>query len=293
MIYLTGKGGQLATELEQLLPEAKAFSRKEWDITDIEQGRSIIKDATPAFIINCAAYNAVDKAEEDPTQADLVNHKGPEVLATLCKEFDIFLVHVSTDFVFGEKSQTGEPLKITDAPDPESNYARSKLNGEKAVQEILSESQYSIIRTSWVYSSYGANFVKTILRLASDPNREELTIISDQIGRPTRAYSLALFIKNLITLQEKNQLTSSFFQFSNTGQASWYDFAKEIVALAYKQGLLDRQIPIKPIPTEAYPLPAKRPRYSVMDLSSSLAIYPDIPSWKKDLEEELKIFASS
>lgn len=291
MIFITGKGGQLATELEKIFSKHnityKAFTRNEWDITKKEEGRRHFESSQPQIIINCAAYNAVDAAEESPEQANQVNHQGPKVIAELAGEFSTFFVHISTDFIFGPASQTGRPLTETDLPDPQSAYAKSKLNGEVAVQNNLPSNQYTIIRTSWVFSATGHNFVKTIINLASDPKRPELSIIEDQVGRPTSASSLADFIFVLIERVQKEEVLESLYHFSNSGVASWYDFAYEIVQQAYTVGLLPSKPKLKPIPTEAYLLPAKRPSYSVLNIDKARAL-TEIHHWKIDLRKVLE-----
>ncbi len=266
-VLITGKGGQLASELKQTVPdniELLSFDEKQLDITNQAQVNEMILTHLPDLVINAAAYTAVDKAESDQDLAYAVNQKGSEYLAIICKEIQAKLIHVSTDFIFdGEKTT---PYKVTDAANPINVYGDSKLQGEIKINEILG-GDATIIRTAWVYSSHGNNFVKTMLRLMAE--KEELGIVYDQVGSPTWAKGLAAIIWQLIEKPEEYAKTESakIFHYTDAGIASWYDFAVAIQELAIEKGMLNKSIPIYPIPASYYPTPAKRPSFSVLDKS--------------------------
>ncbi len=266
-VLITGKGGQLASELEQTAPdniELLSFDEKQLDISNQAQVNDMILAHLPDLVINAAAYTAVDKAETNQEIAYAVNQKGSEYLAIICKEIKAKLIHVSTDFIFdGEKTT---PYQITDAANPINIYGDSKLQGDIKINEILG-GQATIIRTAWVYSSHGNNFVKTMLRLMAE--KEELGIVYDQVGTPTWAKGLAKMIWQLIEKprEYKNNEPAQFFHYTDAGIASWYDFAVAIQELAIEKGMLAKPIPIYPIPASDYPTPAKRPSFSVLDKS--------------------------
>jgi len=291
MIYITGMG-QLGQELKKFFTDAKKpfqiFPIEEWDICNTNQNEDILSK-NPTFLINTAAYTAVDKAESDSKLAYEINSSAILSLSQICKNRNIFLIHISTDFVFGKNPviQNGN-LKFWETSvqaNPIGIYATSKLKGEEAIQKTL-DNNYSIIRTSWLYSSYGNNFPKTILKLLSDTNRKELRVIEDQIGRPTNAYRLSEFINKLLNKVINHESIDKIYHFSNSGVASWYDFAIAIQDLGIEKGILKERKKIIPIPTEDYPTPAERPRFSIMDLSKARSIM-DIPHWKEDLEKSL------
>ncbi len=251
-----GKSGQLAFELSRLLGDAGVFlGRNSIDITCAESVRDVLNELKPTAIINASAYTAVDKAETEQEQASLVNTQGVKNLAEYCRLNNAFLVHVSTDYVFnGEK---GSPYLVNDPIEPQGVYGASKAAGEKALLEILPEHS-CLIRTAWVYSSHGNNFVKTMLKLMA--TKPQLTVIDDQIGSPTWAKGLAE-----ACLHAANQSVAGVYHWTDEGVASWYDFAIAIQNLALEKGLLKKAIPITPIPSSDYPTPAKRPHYSVLD----------------------------
>ncbi|MDH5656202.1 MAG: dTDP-4-dehydrorhamnose reductase [Spirochaetia bacterium] len=305
MILLSGESGQLGQELIRIFQEKKieysAPSLSEWDATDKNKTLQLVQEIHPDVIINCAAYTAVDKAEEDSDTAYRVNRDAAAFLAEASLQNGSFLIQVSTDFVFSSFECSGVKevtlFQPEDPTHPQSVYAASKDAGDKEVLRIHSSGKNitgaSVIRTSWLYSKFGNNFVKTIVKLASDPSRESLRIIEDQIGRPTWAKRLADFIiayinkKNLLSTGEKD-FSGEILNFSNSGIASWYDFAFEIVQISHKIGEIQRKIPVYPINTEEYPLPAKRPHFSVMDLKKTRRIMREIPHWKDDLREYFK-----
>ena len=255
-VLVTGGRGQLAkcikmaskrrADLNISFEDSSLF-----DITNSSQMRVYLsKNKDFEFLINCAAYTNVDLAEKNKDKAYQVNAEGAEKLAKLCKEFNIKLVHISTDFVF-DGSNT-RPYKETDVPNPSSVYGASKLQGEKNIMERLSS--YFIIRTSWLYSEFGSNFVKTILRLAD--TQKEIKVVSDQIGSPTNAHDLADFLLEIISINSTNYGT---YHFSNTGETSWYGFAKEVFRICNVSA--DLQL----ISSSAYASLANRPKYSVLD----------------------------
>ena len=297
-VLITGKGGQLAWELEQLAPknvQLLSCSAQDLDITDVNQVNSTIEQFQPDVIINAAAYTAVDKAETDTETAYAVNDLGSEYLALACKKVSAKLIHVSTDFVFDGTKTT--PYQTDDPVNPINVYGASKLAGDIKVNTILGN-QATIIRTAWVYSVNGNNFVKTMLRLMAE--KEQLGIVYDQVGTPTWAKGLATMIWALVAKSQSPQETEST-QTSNTalvlhwtdaGVCSWYDFAVAIQELAVEKGMLDKAIPVRPIPASAYPTPAQRPSFSVIDKSTAeQASGVETTHWRKQLStmmDELK-----
>ena len=257
-VLVSGADGQLGYELLQNVPlgiEAVALGRTEFDITKSQNVIDVVKAVEPSVIINAAAYTAVDKAETDSTRAYAVNADALGVLAEACVTINAKLIHVSTDFVFdgiqggyNEASNTN-PLGV---------YGASKLAGEHAIQ--VSAVNAAIIRTAWVYSAHGNNFVKTMLRLMAE--KEALSVVSDQRGTPTWAKGLA---KACWALAQSD--ASGIYHYTDEGECSWYEFACEIQRQALELGLLKKKIPIRPIPSESYPTPAKRPANSVLNTS--------------------------
>lgn len=275
MILITGANGQLGQVIRTILSTEEAiFKGRELDITDIEALREFVSNHKIETIINTAAYTAVDLAETESALAFHINSLGARNLALISQEFQIKLIHISTDYVFDGTNY--KPYTEQDITNPMSVYGKSKLEGEKAVLE-LAYSAY-IIRTSWLYSGFGKNFLTNITRLAQE--RDSLSIVADQIGTPTYAPDLARAILELTTTLQPQ--TKQILHYSNQGVASWYDFAYEIINL--------QQIDCKltPIPTTAYPTPATRPYYSVLDktLVTSLLQSP-IPHWKTSLTQHL------
>ncbi|MCO6356697.1 dTDP-4-dehydrorhamnose reductase [Pseudoalteromonas shioyasakiensis] len=255
---IVGKNGQVAWELQQTCPEhitAKAFGRDDIDITDLANVEEVLSTFKPEVIINASAYTAVDKAESDKENAFLINATAVEYLAKAAKQHGIRLIHISTDFVFDGSKNT--PYTVNDTPNPINVYGASKLAGEQAIAMYCSENS-AIVRTSWVYSSHGNNFVKTMLRLMAE--KDELNVVSDQIGCPTNAKGLAQFLWQLAEQESLEPL----YHYSDLGVASWYDFAVAIQEIAYDAGKLTTKIPVKPITSAQYPTPAKRPVFSLM-----------------------------
>ena len=255
-VLVTGSNGQLASCIKDLAKRDTSLNfiytdYQELDICDLKQVEVFFKSNQKIdYCINCAAYTAVDKAESEVEKAFEINATGPKNLAQVCSEFDTILIQISTDFVFdGEKT---EPYTETDVANPISVYGASKLQGEVEIKKIFKK--HFIIRTSWLYSEHGNNFMKTMLRLAE--TRDEISVVSDQIGTPTYAGDLAEVILKIVRSKNTN---FGLYHYSNDGVASWYDFAEAIFKAS------NTEIRLNAIKTEAYPTPAKRPVYSVMD----------------------------
>ena len=273
MFLITGSNGQLGSELKKLLPEAVFADVDVLDITDAGAVKSFVKAQNIDTIINCAAYTAVDMAEDEPELARCINVDGPANLAASGAK----IIHISTDYVFDGCGH--KPYKPEDDACPVSVYGETKLQGE---QEVLKRAETAvIIRTAWLYSEFGNNFVKTMRRLGAE--KESLNVVSDQIGTPTYAFDLAQAIVNI--LPQLSSEKRGIYHFTNEGVSSWYDFAVEIMALS---GL---KCKVLPIPTEAYPTKAKRPFYSVLDKSKIKNTFNlDIPHWKESLKKCLQQF---
>jgi dTDP-4-dehydrorhamnose reductase len=261
-ILITGCNGQLGSELRSLLPESDVYAvdLPDIDITDPASIARVFAKAQPRALINAAAYTAVDKAESDEALAYAVNAEGAGLLARACADADIPLIHISTDFVFDGESR--EPLTENAPIGPLGVYGASKAAGETAVREATPN--HVIIRTAWLYSSFGQNFVKTMLRLARE--RDTLGVIDDQIGSPTYARDLAQTILHVIQQAADGNPARGSYHFANAGHTSWHGFACHAIDWARPQGdvLVDQ---VNAIPTSAYPTPAKRPAWSVMDCS--------------------------
>jgi len=266
-ILVTGANGQLGSEIKELAANYPDFDFMFTDIADfpLDKTEEIIanfKRIQPDIVINCAAYTAVDKAEEDQVTADAINHLSIATLASLCQDLGAKLVHVSTDYVFDGTSPTA--YKEDDKPNPRSVYGVTKLAGEIACSTNCPES--IIIRTAWVYSEFGNNFVKTMLRLMTE--RDTLSVVNDQIGSPTYAADLAQVI---LTILDSNKWEPGIYHYSNEGEISWYDFAMDVKEMGQKS------CEIKGIPASSYPTPAERPAYSLLDKSKITAVYGIVP----------------
>ena len=260
-ILVTGANGQLGWELQRAKPkecELTALSRDQLDITDIDEVTLLLNSIKPDWIVNAAAYTAVDKAESDSESAYAINTEGAANLAMAAEGYSARLLHVSTDFIFD--GQHHRPYLPEAEPNPLGVYGKSKLAGEQKVREILDEDTL-ILRTAWVYSSHGNNFVKTMLRLMGE--RDTLGVVEDQIGTPSWAAEIA----KAIYLSIEHNLRG-VYHWTDTGAASWYDFSVAIYELGKEVGLLNNPVLINPIPTEEYPTPAVRPPYSVLNKDS-------------------------
>ena len=285
-ILVTGCNGQVGFELARtLLPlgEVITLNREQVDLTDLEKYRATIQAIRPDVIVNAAAYTAVDKAETERELAFVINAESVAILAQEAKKLNALLIHYSTDYVF---DGTKDTLYVEDdEPNPLNFYGESKLAGEQVIQS--SGVDYLILRTTWVFASRGQNFVKSILRLAAE--REELNIVADQIGAPTSARFIAETTAHILrqTQQERDAKTfvSGIYNLTNSGETSWHGFAEKIVELARKQNIELKNRVINPIPTTAYPTPAKRPmnsRLSTQKLSQHFDL--TMPSWETVLE---------
>ena len=274
-ILVTGSNGQLGKELQQLAvvyPQYKFVfaSREDLKLHHFPLVENFFLATKPQYCINCAAYTAVDKAESEKDMAMLVNGEAVGHLAAICKKYQTKLIHISTDYVFDGESET--PYKEDDTTNPKNVYGASKLLGEQLCMKENADS--IIIRTSWVYSSFGHNFVKTMMRLMSE--RNEINVVSDQIGSPTYAADLA---KTILDIIASGKWESGIYHYSNEGKISWYEFA-----VAIKE-LTGSNCSINPIPTSAYPTPAKRPHYSLLDKERIKAVFQiTVPPWKSSLQ---------
>ncbi len=276
-ILVTGADGQLGREIEALhgvFDHRFVFAdRRRLDITDKEAISKMIEKEGIDTIINCAGYTAVDRAETERETADLINHVAVADIARIAKEKDVSLIHISTDYVFDGRHY--RPYREDDPPNPASVYGESKLRGEEAIRKIAPKNSL-IIRTSWVYSSYGNNFVKTMLRLGKE--EKMLGVIYDQIGTPTYARDLARTILGILPHIQND--TPQIYHYTNEGVTSWYDFAKEIMRMA---GLACE---VNPLETFQYPTPARRPHYSLLNKAKIKEHFDiKIPYWKDALSE--------
>ena len=288
-IAVIGKSGQLAWELAKLNNSGEngtenttiiCFGRNELDITNIAAIDALFKKQKITAVINASAYTAVDLAEKEQEQADLINHQAVSNLAQVCNELSLPLVHVSTDYVFaGDK---GSPYLSNDVINPQGVYGKTKADGEQAIMNIHPK-QSTILRTSWVYSVHGNNFVKTMLRLMEE--KEELGIIDDQIGSPTWAKTLAVACIYAI----ENKL-NGIYHWTDEGVASWYDFAQAIQTTGLQKGLITKKIAINPIASSAYATPAKRPHYSVLGKVKTREAFKNLANqhWATQLNDMLE-----
>jgi dTDP-4-dehydrorhamnose reductase len=273
-IVVFGASGQLGNCLKKVAEE-KGISEiyfppeSEANILDKDALKSIFEQYKPAFAINCAAYTAVDKAEDEIDLARKINKTGAENLAEACKGYNTKFIHISTDFVF--KGDKAHPLVEDDIAEPISVYGLTKLEGEQDIARLMNE--YFIIRTSWLYSEFGNNFVKTMLKLGAE--RDLLKIIADQVGTPTYGIDLAGCVLDIIT---SGSTAYGIYHYSNEGVTSWYDFAKGIFDLS------STEVKVLPIRTDEYPTKATRPAYSVMDKTKIKTTFGiEIPYWRDSL----------
>lgn len=279
-ILVTGGNGQLGCALRL----ASAESRHRYIFTDIEKLDITSATAIEAFfnrekvdvVVNCAAYTAVDLAEENEAKADEINHKAVALLANACKQHNATLIHISTDYIFSGNAD--KPYNENAEPAPLNAYGRTKLAGERAIAESGCKS--IILRTSWLYSEFGKNFVKTMRNLTA--TRSEIKVVADQIGTPTYAGDLAKAITYIIESGQSEKV--GVYHYSNMGECSWYDFAVEIARLSGNLGCK-----INPCATADYPTKARRPQYSVLDKSKIIATFNlTIPKWKESLSKVVK-----
>lgn len=272
VVAVTGASGQLGQALQHIAPQYPDVtfhfaSSLDADITNPGSLERFFSNIKADYCINAAAYTAVDKAESEPDKAYAVNVMGASNIAEVCKKFDITLLHISTDFVFDGTKTT--PYTEEDMPNPQSVYGKTKLQGERVIQQIL-EKCY-IIRTSWVYSQFGNNFMKTMLRLANE--RDSISVVNDQIGTPTHAVELAKVLLAVILSGKKKY---GIYNYSSEGECTWYEFAKKI----FDSNKIT--IHLQPISTGEYPAAAKRPLYSVLDKSKIAKVFK-LPTLKSVL----------
>ena len=281
-ILVTGSNGQLGNEIRVLSEQYPNYNFlytdiEELNITDYQQIDLFFKNNTIQFVINCAAYTAVDKAEQDTDLARYINSNAAKYLSQIAKKNNAYMIHVSTDYVFNGKHH--KPYTENDPICPTSAYGKTKAEGENEVR--IHAEKGIIIRTSWLYSSFGHNFIKTILKYGKE--RGKTNVVFDQIGTPTYAADLAKGILGILP-QLASKTSIETYHYANEGVSSWYDFAKEIVALS------NIECDIKPIRTEDYPLPAPRPYYSVLDKAKIKKDFNiEIPYWKDSLKKCLQL----
>lgn len=280
-VVVTGKGGQLASEFEALKgfdPNWTFLSEQELDITNKSSVSSFFKSNTFDLVINCAAYTAVDKAEDEEELAFKVNAEGTKNLVEACEQIGAKLIHYSTDYVFDGRSK--DPYTELDTPNPNSVYGASKLKGEEYIlanQKVKSV----ILRTSWVYSSYGNNFVKTMIRLGGE--KKELGIVADQVGSPTYAKDLAEDTLRILSNDNYKWSQGDVFHYSNNGSCSWYEFAEKIFEKTKTSVKLNK------LQAKDYPAKASRPKYSLLDKSKFESTFNiQIRDWRTSLIDMLK-----
>lgn len=279
MILITGSNGQLGTELRYLLDERNeeyvAVDVAEMDITDAAKVDQVFAQVKPSLVYHCAAYTAVDAAEDEGKELDYaINVTGTENIAKAAAKYGATLVYISTDYVFDGQKPVGQEWLETDEPDPQTEYGRTKRLGEEAVEKYLDH--YYIIRTAWVFGNYGKNFVFTMQNLAK--THPKLTVVNDQHGRPTWTRTLAEFM----TYVTENQKDYGYYHLSNDAKedTTWYDFAKEI--------LKDTDVEVTPVDSSQFPAKAKRPLNSTMSLAKTKATGFVIPTWQEALQEFYK-----
>lgn len=271
-IVLGGNGqlGQCIQGTESSGLEVVYCNSTDANVLEEDSLRAVFEYESPDVIINCAAYTAVDLAEDDPLKAAAINTQAPELIAQLCLEYNASLIHISTDFVFD--GDLPIPRKENDTPNPIGVYGKTKLAGEEAIAHRMED--FVILRTSWLYSEFGNNFLKTMLKVAK--NRKELSVVYDQVGTPTYARDLADVIVEIARMDEPPY---GLYHYSNEGTASWYDFAHAIFNVS------DIDVKLHPVLSAEYPTKAERPKYSVLDKAKiKQAFNLDIPHWKDSLE---------
>lgn len=276
-ILVTGSKGQLGSDIQDISSQFPDFQFyftdiEELDLTDSTATENYFEEHRPDFCINCAAYTAVDKAEDEEELAMKINRDTAGFLAKVCKTNDTKLIHISTDYVFD--GTNCKPYNETDKTSPQSVYGLSKLLGEDEILKVSPDAL--IIRTSWLYSSFGHNFVKTMLRLSSE--RDTITVVADQVGTPTYSGDLAMAVLTIINKFNIDQI-SGIYHFSNEGVISWYDFAKAIMEI------IESNCKVYPIESKDFPAKAKRPFYSVLNKTKIKTDFKlNIPYWKDSLE---------
>ncbi len=286
MIWLVGNKGMLGTELANLFESNKTpyiGTDRDVSILDMEAMRGFLKNKNISWIVNCAAYTAVDKAEDDVELCHALNAQGPENLGRIAQEIGARVLHISTDYVFSgtpilERGQP-RPYREDDPTGPTGVYGKTKAEGERLLMAAASNSV--ILRTAWLYGKHGNNFVYTMLRLMKE--RDTIGVVADQRGSPTWAYDLAVAILYLINLPHE-KFSPSIYHFTNEGETTWYDFAREIYRLGRHYGILEKDCVINPLTTDQYPTKARRPAYSVLSKEKIKALGVRIPQWQESLE---------
>ncbi|WP_038050732.1 dTDP-4-dehydrorhamnose reductase [Thioalkalivibrio sp. ALJ1] len=287
-ILLFGAGGQVGCELRETLASlgsVRTLTRSEIDLTDVDALRQVIRAAQPDVIVNAAAYTAVDRAEEEPAEAEVVNAIAPGVMAKEADRQQSLMVHFSTDYVFD--GCASRPYRETDVPRPLSVYGQTKQAGEEAVTS--QNPRHLVLRTGWVVGVHGRNFVKTILRLAAE--RDELRVVNDQRGAPTSAALLAAVTSQLVNAWRSNvrgEFPYGLYHVATHGETTWFDLARRLVGYAQNHGASlrvarDRVVPVS---SEEYPVLATRPSYSVLDTSriqQTFGITP--PAWDEEVDK--------
>ncbi len=281
-VLITGsQRGQLYWELSRTVPDKVVLVKptERLDITNAAAVQSAVLALQPDVIINAAAYTAVDTAESEPERAHAVNAQGVENLCTAAHQIDAHILHISTDFVFG--ASDSRPYRTDADVGPVSVYGQSKLAGEQMLGDLLAESSL-IMRTAWVYSSHGSNFVKTMLRLMNE--RAEVGVIADQVGTPTWARALALALWRAAEIR-----ATGIMHWTGAGAASWYDFAQAIYEEGVVLGLITQDVTVKPLRTDQFPTPATRPSYSMLELTSTWeTLDMQAAHWRTDLRSMMR-----
>lgn len=281
-LLVFGSTGQVATELRRLAPDAVFLSRAEADQSDPGACAAAVHDHRPSAVINAAAWTAVDRAEAEEAAATVVNGEAPGAIARACAALGIPFVHISTDYVFDGSGDT--PFRPGDPTGPLGAYGRSKLAGEQAIR--TAGGVHVILRTSWVFSAHGGNFVKTMLRLSE--TRDALNVVEDQIGGPTPAADIAAACLTIADRLRADPGKGGTYHFSGAPDASWADFARDIFAQA------GRQVAVTGIPTTAYPTPARRPANSRMDCTATATAFGILrPDWRTGLAQVLAALGSA
>ena len=292
-VLLTGANGQLGSTFSNLFErsdlnvkyELQKVDIEDVDFTNIESICSVLSIYAPSIIVNCAAFTAVDKAEEEHDIASKVNDDAVAVMAKWAEEEQSRIIHISTDFVFDGSKKT--PYMTTDATNPLGVYGKTKLSGEQHILKLLPDTGV-IMRTSWLYSEFGQNFVKKMLALMVE--KDKLSVVNDQVGSPTSTHSLVKILFKVI----ENKTASGIFHWCDGASISWYDFAVEIQEQSLEKGILLKKIPIRQIGTSAYPTLAERPEYSVLDINTTLNEFnTDEVNWKKELNRVIAVIATT
>jgi dTDP-4-dehydrorhamnose reductase len=278
-----GSNGQVGSHLRELLPEAIFWGRSDADLANPADIEAAICRSAPSLVVNCAAYTAVDKAEQEPELAWRVNAESPAAIARAATVLKIPVVHISTDYVFDGHSK--RPYRECDGTNPINVYGRTKLAGDLAISTLCD--QHWILRTSWVFSEHGSNFVKTMLRLAGE--RDRLTIVADQRGRPSYAGDIAVVIAKLVERIQEGATAPGTYHLGGGPEITWFEFASHIFREAKLRGLIDKSPELVPIPTSAYPTPAARPLNSVLEPNEEFLeqIGADM-DWKRGLATMLQ-----